>query len=291
MSFNEGKACEAIVQCLEERANLSRAGLRWPEQEHHPFPIEAAFTIGDQLFAMEHTGIEPFKGHVKMNAEADRHFEPIIDALNDYLGWNSLFELIIPAKALQGRAMAEVRTIQHAIMDWFKETALTVPSRPFGDRRKQNPSIGPITIPGVPFAISLYRFEPTATSDHPLGIAHAVSNAEQWHIEPVRQAIERKFPKLAAWKRHENARTVLVLESNAFLSDRALIALIAQTFLPLAMARADRPDETYLVDSSRSPWLALPMLIDGGSFFDFMQSSDAQPSQFDPATLVPLTMR
>jgi hypothetical protein len=35
-----------------------------PEQERYAFPVEVAFIIGGQLFVMEHTGIEPFKGHV-----------------------------------------------------------------------------------------------------------------------------------------------------------------------------------------------------------------------------------
>jgi hypothetical protein len=65
LTFNEGKVCDAIVHRLKERANLSRAGLRWPEQERHAFPVEIAFTIGNQVFALEHTGIERFKGHVQ----------------------------------------------------------------------------------------------------------------------------------------------------------------------------------------------------------------------------------
>jgi hypothetical protein len=73
--------CEAIVRRLEDQANASRSGLRWPEQEPHPFPVELAFSIAGQLYALEHTGIEPFKGHLQMDAEAERHFAPITNAL------------------------------------------------------------------------------------------------------------------------------------------------------------------------------------------------------------------
>jgi hypothetical protein len=287
--FNEGKACEAIVQCLEERANQSRTGVHWPEQERHPFPVDVAFTVGDQLFAMEHTGIEPFKGHVKLNAEADRHFNPIIDALNEYLGKNFEFQLIIPANALQGRAMAEVRTIQQAIINWFKETAFTIPFQAYRDRDSPHFSVGPAIIPGVSFAVSLNRFEQVLISSHPFDIAVAVAHGDQLRTDRIHEAIKRKFPKLAAWKRDENARTVLVLESNTIsLADAALVA---QDFVPLATARADRPDESFLVDSSRDPWLVWPMLIDSEPFFEFARSRDAQPSQFDPSKLVPLTKR
>jgi hypothetical protein len=74
LTFNEGKVCDAIVRRVEARANGTRTALRWPEQERHAFPIEVAFTVGAQLFAMEHTGIEPFTGHVQMDREADRLF-------------------------------------------------------------------------------------------------------------------------------------------------------------------------------------------------------------------------
>jgi hypothetical protein len=64
INFDEGRASKAIVHHLEEREKGARADLRWPEKEGHPHPVEAVFTIGDQLYALEHTGIEPFDGHV-----------------------------------------------------------------------------------------------------------------------------------------------------------------------------------------------------------------------------------
>jgi hypothetical protein len=137
LTFNEGKVCDAIVRRIEAREIGTRAGLRWPEQEHHAFPIELVFTIGAQLFAMEHTGIEPFKGHVQMNAKADRLFTPIVDALNNALGTAAAFELMIPANALQGRKTREVRRIQQALIDWVKATA---PSMATTEKRPSVPS-------------------------------------------------------------------------------------------------------------------------------------------------------
>src|SRR5260370_1302965 len=90
---NEGQACDAIVRYLESRENGVRANLRWPEKEQHAAPIEVAFKIGDQLYALEHTLIEPFEGHVRMEAEAGRLFAPIEDALKGNLDTAALFEL------------------------------------------------------------------------------------------------------------------------------------------------------------------------------------------------------
>jgi hypothetical protein len=287
LNFNEGKVCDAIVQRLEARANASRSCLRWPEQEHHAFPVEAAFNIGDQLFALEHTGIEPFEGHVQMDAEADRLFKPIADALKNALGTKAVFELMIPANALRGRRMTEVRGIQRALIDWVKATAPKVPAQRYGDYRKT--SVGPVTIAGVPFAVSLYRFEPAPLPGHHFQLTHLVRNGEQQRKDRIREAVERKFPKLAAWKRDENARTILVLEDNDIqLTNQAIVT---ETYLPLAFGRPDRPDETYLVVSCMDPWHAWPILIDDKSYFDFAQSGDALDWEIDRTRLVPLTRR
>jgi hypothetical protein len=59
LTFNEGKVCEAIVQRLEQRLKAPRIDMRWPEDEQHPHAVEIAFTVAGELFALEHTGIEP----------------------------------------------------------------------------------------------------------------------------------------------------------------------------------------------------------------------------------------
>jgi len=57
LKLNEGRACEAIVRHLEKRE--------------------------------KDTGIEPFEGHMKMEAQADQRFTPIIDGLNGELDTKS----------------------------------------------------------------------------------------------------------------------------------------------------------------------------------------------------------
>ena len=73
LRFNEGKACDAVLRRLEAREGAPRVNLRSPERERHPVPVELACEINGRLFAIEHTGIEPFAGHmVEANHEAER---------------------------------------------------------------------------------------------------------------------------------------------------------------------------------------------------------------------------
>lgn len=287
LKFNEGKVCEAIVQRLEQRLNAKRTNVRWPEEELHPHPVEVVFTIEGQLFALEHTGIEPFSGHIQMDAEADRLFKPIVNALKNALGTTAVFELIIPTNAFRGMKMPEVHAIQKAIIEWVKVTASTLPKRLYADYR--GTGIGSITVPGIPFAVSLYRFEPVLVPGHYFQIKHLVQDAEQSRTDRIRESVEKKFPKLAAWKRDSNARTILVLEDNDIqLTNHAVVT---KTFLPLARARTDRPDETYVVASCMDPWHAWPVLVDGKSYFDFAQVGDVQDWEIDPTKMSALTKR
>jgi ribosomal protein L30 len=74
--FNEGLACDAIIRHLESIEGAQRSDIQWPEKQNHASPVEVVFKIGAKLYALEHTGIEPFEGHVGMTAQANRLFEP-----------------------------------------------------------------------------------------------------------------------------------------------------------------------------------------------------------------------
>jgi hypothetical protein len=157
----------------------------------------------------EHTVIEPFAGHLKLEAQAQQRVNPIEDALKDALGNSAFFQLIIPADALEGKKGAELPGIQQAVINWTKTAAATMPTR--------NDGLGTSTradnVTGVGFPLELHRFEPTPIPLHYFKISHVVLDLDRLRNERMNEAIEKKFPKLAAWKRDEKAKTVLVLEN------------------------------------------------------------------------------
>jgi hypothetical protein len=286
LTFNEGKVCDAIICHLEAREGAPRADLRSPEKERHGAPVELVCRIGQKLFAFEHTGIEPFEGHMQMEAEAKRHIEPIRAALAGALPSTEVFELHIPAKAFQGRKKPEISQIQDAIVLWVRQRAPTLPIRRYADYIGD---INPIAPPGVPFCVTLYRFESVRQPGF-FSIVHIVTgDREQARTDRFRAACDKKFPKLNSWKQTEGARTILILEDNDIqLTNQAIVA---ETYLPLAKARTDRPDETYVVVTCMEPWRAWPILVGDVSYFDLAGRADEVGWEIDQAALSGLTGR
>lgn len=85
LTFHEGKACDAVIRELERRNGALRSNLWSPELQGDADPVEFVFDIGSTLFAIEHTGIEPFAGRIHMSAQAGTHVEPIVAAVTDHL--------------------------------------------------------------------------------------------------------------------------------------------------------------------------------------------------------------
>ncbi|WFU79409.1 hypothetical protein QA645_33685 [Bradyrhizobium sp. CIAT3101] len=289
LSRYEGEVCDAMVRRLEQRVGQTRDSLRWPEKENHRHPVELTFKLGNQLFALEHTLIEPFEGHIRMEAQTERLFAPITSALTESLGTDALFQLQLPINVLNGRKPSELQTIQQAIIGWVKETAPTIPKRPFPDYKGNG--VGPVKPAGVPFDLVLMRHEPPIIPGKHFEIRHTVDDIEKRRSDRMKAAIDKKFPKLAAWKANDGAKTILVLEQNDIQLTN--VTNVTDTYLPLAQARDDRPDETYLVASCMGPpaWWMWPILIGDRSYYDIARSDETSYWEFDPAKLTNLTNR
>ncbi len=286
LTFNEGKACDAIIRLLEVREGATRTNLRFPEDERHSAPVEVAFNLGQQIFALEHTGIEPFSGFMKMSGQAGIHIDPILAGVEGRLPQDSVYELHLPAQILQGRRQREVIEIQRALVEWIVATAPSVTTRRYGDYIK---NVTPSTPPGVPFQVTLYRFELMRTLPR-LQIKHLLqSDTETARAERILEACNKKFPKLAAWKAEHGARSVLILEDNDIqLTNQDVVAA---AYLPIAHARADRPDETYMIMTISSTWYVWPILIDAKSYYAYTDHEYPIHTEYLAADLVPLTKR
>jgi hypothetical protein len=289
MKYNEGKACEAIVRHLEDREGSLRSNLLRPE-EAHTAPVDLVCEIGRRLFAIEHTGIEPFDGLVKLNNQAPEQLKPI-EAISAIVPPNEVWELQVPALAFQRlRKQRNITTIQTALKNWITRVAPALAKRRYGDYRR--PLVQPPgSIPDVPFEVRLYRFECPPEVGGRMQTVHIFQgdlNASR--KQRMSRACKKKFPKLAWWKNNKNARTILLLEdADIFLTNEIIVA---ETYLSITAARADVPDETYLLSTCiNSSWTLVPLLINGNSLFQLSGDGPLYHWRMDPETLSPLTDR
>jgi hypothetical protein len=284
--FNEGKCCDAVLRWFETRLGVERADIRSPEREHDAAPVELICRLGTQLYALEHTGVEPFGGHVRLQAEAERDFGPIYAGVAGHLPSGDLFELHVPARAMQALDRRRRVTVQGAIVAWVVSKAPTVVRSPIA---RYATSIVRETPPGIPFEVSLHRFARPAWFDRNFTISHIVASATAGaeRDERLKQACVGKFPKLAQWKARAAARTVLVLEDNDLQLSNPQV--IYEALAKAERRLADRPDEVHLVVTCVEPeWWHFRLRVDDLTYYQLSQLG-GQMTTFDPATLTDLT--
>jgi hypothetical protein len=283
--FNEGRALDAVLRRIEERDGCRRGDdVRSPERERHAAPIDLACTMGGRLFAFEHTGIEPFPGQIEGEEHSRSLFRPIADGLAGALPSAESFELHVPVDATVGLRRGEVPQIRDAIVRWVRETAPTLPIAPYG--RYITP-IRKLTLPGVPFPVSLHRFAAMGPMRGRFSVVHLVSgDLETARLDRISEACAKKFGKLAEWKRSYGALTVLVLEEADIQLTNA--QRVAEALARAEDSRADRPDEVYLVSTSLDDlWHVTCLRREGRDYYD----DGERFWPIDPAALVSLTER
>lgn len=253
---NEGKICDAVVRHLEAQRGASRGPLCSPETAGHQFPVDVAGEVAGQLFAIEHTRIEPFPGYLEFITKSERQNVPIMTALSGAFDPADCFQLQVPLGAFHGLKARELAKVQNNLIAWVKDVAPALERRRYGDFKKTLK----ITPPGVPFSVSLYRFEAAVQPGYFHVITLVPPDLEERRSERMQMACDEKFPKLQGWKTNHGARSILVLEDSdfSFTND----AHVAGAFVPIALARSDRPDETYLMVTAVEPWEFWPILID-----------------------------
>lgn len=81
--YNEGKALDAVLRFIEARDNAPRENdgrspddlNDWDERRR----VDYVCTVGETLYAFEHTGIEPFPNQIRLAEHNQKLFDPIIE--------------------------------------------------------------------------------------------------------------------------------------------------------------------------------------------------------------------
>lgn len=264
LRFHEGQACDLVLREIERRTGLSRKALRSPEADGDPDPVDFAVDIGGITYAVEHTGIEPFAGHIHFSAQGGTHIDPIIAAVQGRLPTEDHYELQLPLGVLQGLRGYRLRSVQRALADLVVGTAPALRRAPAG--RYITP-VSRLRVPGAEFTVVLHRLERWANQP-PFSISHVVdSSLEAQREQRLWETCDRKFGKLAAWRRKANARAVLVLEQNDIQLTNPEVVWIA--YERAEQRFEERPDEVWLVVAVVDDmWWGVPLRVDGQDYYE-----------------------
>lgn len=280
---HEGKSCDAVIRLLERRYGRTRTRLWSPERARDADPVEFMFELGAVCFAMEHTVIEPYAGHIQASAQWPTHGQVIVDLVAGRLPPGETYELHLPVGAFVGLKGSGLRHVQQALADFVVEAAPGLPIAPPG--RYVTP-IQKYQLPGVPFPVAIHRVAQLWAAE-PFTIVQLVDHGlEQQRELRLRQACAKKFPKLAEWKRKAGARAVLVLEVNEINLTNP--EKVWAAYSAAAGAEPNPPDEVYLVMTMLEDlWWAVSLRIGDKTYYDL--SVAERVTEFKPADLVDLS--
>jgi hypothetical protein len=281
-TLHEGKACDAALRRIESRLGLVRSDLTFPEKEGHAAAVEMTCTIGGQLFAFEHTAIEPFSGFLKMQAEAIRSIRPLEAMLHGRLPPDESFELQMPVKGIASVRTKDIPDLHSALLEWVVREAPTLPIAKYGRYALPIRSIQP---PGVPFKVELHRTETVVPPSRFVTVL-TVGNLEELRQKRLLESCRKKFPKLMEWKTL-GARSVLVLEDCDIQLTNP--ERVFRTLSALDMSPATIPDEVYVVDTClESHWHVHALRIDTWNYYELSEVGQCW-TEVDPTGLVDLT--
>jgi hypothetical protein len=291
--YNEGKAIDAVLRRIESRENATRLSdgrspddLRDPDEDRR---VDYVCTIGRQLYAFEHTGIEPFENQITLEEHNRALFAPVIARFDNRSSDNELWEFHHPVEATAGLKSARIKKVQDALIDWIVSNVATLPLTRYGDRYPY--SAYQESVADLPFRFSLYRLSLQDFQSSPLSgrfwrrpfVTGDVEKARQVRLE---RTCDDKFGKLAKWRREEGARSVLVMEEN----DLSLTnhQVVAEAMASAEAGRLDAPDEIFLVSTiSPNPWWVTCLRRSGKTYYD----GGERFFELDPANLIQLTKR
>ena len=294
--YNEGKAIDAVLRRIEARDHALRLNDgRSPDDLNDPDllrRVDYVCTVGNALYAFEHTGIEPFANHIELQVHNSNLFGPVNERFDQKRVDPEFWELHVPVDASAGLKGTQINRVRDALVEWIKGNAERFPPTRFGDSYG-NTSLGE-TVTGVPFPVSLHRCS-FDRRDFPNGsplagrftVKYVVSgNLEEARTARLQKACEDKFPKLAVWKRDDGARTVLVLEENDISLTNHQV--VADALASAEVAMSDAPDEVFLVSTHITHiWWVTCLRRAGKTYYD----DGERFHEIDPAALTALTRR
>lgn len=218
----EGKCCDAVIRHIERSRRTLRKNVVDPERTGGTARVDLQVTVGDQVYALEHTRIQPFKDRIDMATQYRRIRDSVNTWFCDPLPGPAFYELHIPAGVHPpGRGKVGKQRLA-SLRDWIKKSMAALDVRAPGRPR---------SLPDVYFMDSEsgkpcgWRCEFTLARSND-AIVYSLREAGSFRVyignpndpkrlftDELRKAPNKKCPKLAQCKEEvDGIRTILVLE-------------------------------------------------------------------------------
>lgn len=234
---NEQVICVGLMQLISERRCESVTPTCQPDTIERSRPaVEWLFETATAKFAIEHTRIESFPNQIIDGKHFARMLEPLETELTGQLPGHYFLVVNVGAAKAPVSRHDEIRA---AIRDWILANCIGL--------KEEEGLRGTPT--GVPFEIALSRDIGGGSS---LTVFQGlVDNLADLRFDRIREALDRKCPKLSAEQRAGRI-TVLALESDdmPLINRRAVSAAVVEALA----SRTDSPDLIFWVRTSTQPW-------------------------------------
>jgi hypothetical protein len=289
---NEGRALDAVLRFIEAGDQAPRANDgRSPDDPKHPDSdrlrrVDYVCTVGQTLYAFEHTRIEPFTNQIESGVHDEKFFDPILERFS-HRADKEIWDLYVRVGASAGLSGRKARDVQDALIKWIEANSGRIPVVPRWGRHGDTLSWE--SAGDIPFPFSLRRTVSQGSASGFLGKLLlrpiAPDGLEEQRVARLRKACEDKLPKLAKWKQDPGARTILVLEEDDLSLTNHF--RVADALSQAEATTPDAPDEVFLVSTCiEQTWWVVCLrglrLVDGEPF---------PHSEFDPMELTKLTSR
>ena len=238
-SSHEGKACDAVLQMLEARAGSARRDLLVDTPRSRG--VEVVCTIGAKRYALEHTSIDSYPEKRLDDVQFMAVMGPLAAELNHkgLLRPDCYYSAAVPVRAFAGLKLRDRAGVRDALRAWIIRVAPTC--HPEFRGHNLYLSAKPPTVP-VPIGLNCTLWP--AMGDTFSIARYAPENLEELRRQRLREAIQKKGPKLQA-ERNAGAVAVLVLED--FDSATSNPVVVGQSVRAELEKSSFAIDEAYLV--------------------------------------------
>jgi len=254
-SSNEGRCCDAVLRVLEEREDSSRRILSVDSPKSPG--VELRCSIGDRIFALEHTTLDPYPNRRADDQRLLAIVVPIEESIEaaGLLSPGRRYTLTVDGHALRNLKRSEFAGVTKRLETWVIENVARL-DRASGERRPYLRASPPV----VPCQVGLSSFDASSPGPGKLRIARfAPENLEDQRRARLATSVRQKGPKLHA-EHASGATSVLVLEDFDIAISNEI--LIAEALFAALDAVEFNIDEIYVVDTSLdSVWDVLALQI------------------------------